>query len=86
LLFGYAMAEAGYRNLASWSTISAGFAAIALVWLLAGPTMFGGGLWLLASQGRSRPPLWVGGIAALLAGTSLVAGVLTYVVPCSGPS
>jgi hypothetical protein len=47
--------------------------------------MFIAGLWVLASRGRHRMPLWMGGLSAVLAGAVLVVGVLTYVVPCSGP-
>jgi len=86
LLFGYAISESAYQTLSKWSSIGAAYAAVGILWLLAGPTMFGAGLWLLGSLGRHRTPLWLGGAAGVLAGASLVVGVLTYVVPCSGPS
>jgi len=85
LLFGYAISESAYQTLSKWSSISAAYAAVGILWLLAGPSMFGAGLWLLGSLGRHRIPLWLGGAAGILAGVSLVVGVITYVVPCSGP-
>jgi hypothetical protein len=86
LLFGYAITSSGYRVLDSWTTIGSGFAAYGLLWIVAGPAMLAGGLWVFGSLGRNRIPLWIGGVAALLSGSSLIAGVLTYVIPCSGPS
>ncbi len=86
LLFGYLIATAGYRGIRQWSSISPGYAAYSLLWVVAGPAMVVAGLWVLASIGRHRIPLWIGGTAAVLSGSSLVAGVLTYVIPCSGPS
>jgi hypothetical protein len=86
LFFGYAISEAGYRVLSKWSSIGTAYAAVGALWVLAGPAMFGAGLWLLGSLGRHRIPLWLGAAAGILAGGSLVVGVLTYVVPCSGPS
>ncbi len=86
LLFGYLIAAAGYQTLRKWPSISAAYAACGLLWIVAGPAMLAGGLWVLGSLGRSQVPLWIGGIAALLSGGSLIAGVLTYVIPCSGPS
>jgi hypothetical protein len=86
LLFGYAISESGYQVLRRWSSIGTAYAAVGSLWLLTGPAMFVAGLWLLGSLGRHRIPFWLGGAAGILAGASLVVGVLTYVVPCSGPS
>ena len=86
LLFGYLLAVAGYQSLRLWSSISAAYAACGVLWLVAGPTMLAGGVWVLGSFGRNRVPFRIGGIAALLSGVSLIAGVLSYVIPCSGPS
>jgi membrane protease YdiL (CAAX protease family) len=86
LFFGYAISRAGFQVLLKWSSIGAAYAAVGALWSLAGPVMFGAGLWVLGSLGRHRMPLWLGGTAGVLAGAALVVGVLTYVVPCSGPS
>ena len=69
-----------------WSVISAAYAACGVAWIVGGVAMTGGGLGVLGSLGTRRTPLWVGALGSVLAGASLVIGVLTGVVPCSGPS
>ncbi len=87
IAFGYLISSSGYRIIQlEWHSIGTAFAACAVTWLLAGIIMVGAGLWVLGSIGRHRFPLGLGGTAAFLGGASLVAGVLTRVVPCSGPS
>ena len=86
VFFGYTLSVAGLQTVRQWSYISVAYAACGVTWLVAGPAMFVAGLWVLGSLGRHRIPLWVGGAAAVLSGAVLVAGVLTYVIPCSGPS
>jgi hypothetical protein len=86
IFFGYVVSHAGYQILREWRSIGAAYAACGVLWILAGPAMLVAGLWVLASLGRHRIPLWLGGTAAVAAGAVLVAGVLTHVVPCSGPS
>jgi hypothetical protein len=86
LLFGILIAAEGQRIVGKWSSIGGLYAVCGLLWLAAGPTMLVSGLWVLASLGRNRIPLWIGGTAAVLSGGLLIAGVLTYVVPCSGPA
>jgi len=86
VLFGFLIATAGYQSLRNWASISVGYAAFGVLWVVVGPVMLAGGLWVLGSLGRNQIPLWIGGAAALLSGGSLIAGVVTYVVPCSGPS
>ena len=83
--FGYLVAVSGFRTVGSWSSISAAFAAYGVFWIVAGPSMIASGAWVLASLGRNRMALGISGTTAILAGASLIAGVLTYVVPCSGP-
>lgn len=85
MFFGYSIAASGFRTVAQRSAISAGFAAYGWLWIVAGPAMFAAGAWMLAGRGRSRAPFWMGGMAALAMGGSLIAGVLSYVIPCSGP-
>ncbi len=86
LLFGYAISVAGYRVLREWNSIGPAYAGIGILWLIAGPAMFGAGLWLLGSLGRYRIPFQIAGYAAAIAGIILIVGVLSYIVPCSGPS
>lgn len=85
LLFGYGVAAVGYDALQKWPYTSLEFAALGLLWLIVGPSMLAGGLWALGSLGRARIPFWISGGGAMLAGGSLIAGVLSYAIPCSGP-
>lgn len=85
LLFSFVLGQAGYRILGLWPSISILYAACAAVWLLAAPILAVCGLWNLVALGRNRIPLRLGGGAAVAAGFVLVAGVLTYVIPCAGP-
>lgn len=83
--FGFVILNGGYGILRQWPQIGLTYAACGVLWLAAGAAMILTGLWLLAA-GRRSVALWAGGAAAVLAGGSVVAGVLTYVIPCSGPS
>jgi hypothetical protein len=83
---GYEISGAGYRVLRQWSSIGTAFAGIGVLWLFAGPAMLLAALWVLASLGRHRIPFRVAGCAAVVAALALVLGVLSNIVPCSGPS
>ena len=85
IFFGFLISQAGYSTLREWRAIGAAYAACGALWVLSGPAMFVGGLWVLTSLGRRPAPLWVAGAASVVAGGVLVVGVLTHVVPCSGP-
>jgi hypothetical protein len=86
VFFGVLVLGAGRQTLGHWASIGAAYAACGVIWSLAGPAMVLAGLWSLGSLGRHRIPVWIGSAAAVVAGAVLVAGVLTYVIPCSGPS
>lgn len=86
IFFGFLISRAGYSTLREWRAIGAAYAACGVLWILSGPAMFAGGAWVLASLGRRAAPLWMAGAASVVAGGVLVAGVLTYVIPCSGPT
>ncbi len=86
VLFGYVISGAGYRVLREWNSVGPAYAGIGILWLLAGPAMFGAGLWILGSLGRYRIPFRIAGYASAIAGIVLISGVLSYIVPCSGPS
>ncbi len=86
LLFGFLITRGGYNVISRWREIGAAYAAIAVLWAIAGPVMVAAAVGILASSGKHRLPLWAGGAAAVFSGASLIAGVLTYVIPCSGPS
>ena len=86
IFLGYAISAAGYRVIRSWSSIDAAYAEIGILWLIAGPAILGAALWILASLGRQRIPFCVVGYAAVVAAVVLIFGVLSNIVPCSGPS
>ncbi len=84
--FGYAISLFGYRVLRDWHSIGPAYAGIGILWLCTGPAMLVAGLWMLGTLGRHRIPFLITGYAAAAAGIVLIVGVLTFVVPCSGPS
>lgn len=86
IFFGFLVSTAGYSRLREWPFIHAGLATCGALWALAGPTMFVAGWWVLLSFGRRSTPLWLAGTASIVAGGTLLVGVLTHVVPCGGPS
>jgi len=83
---GFRILRDGQRVLEQWSMVSAAYAGYGLAWIIAGAAMIVGGLWAVGSTGMNRVALWTGSLGSVLAGASLMIGVLTYVVPCSGPS
>ena len=86
IFFGFLISRGAYMTLREWSSIGAGYSACGVLWALAGPAMFVAGLWVLLTLGRRATPLWLAGAGSIVAGGALVVGVLTHVVPCSGPS
>jgi len=86
IFFGFLISRVAYMTLREWSSIGAGYSTFAVLWALAGPIMLAAGCWVLLTLGRRSTPLWLAGAASILAGGALVVGVLTHVVPCSGPS
>jgi hypothetical protein len=86
IFFGFLISKVGYTTLREWSSIGAGYSACGVPWALAGPTMFVAGCWVLLTLGRRATPLWLAGAGSIVAGGAVVVGVLTHVVPCSGPS
>jgi len=86
LMFGFVVLFAGRDTVREWTSIGSALRACGLLWILAGAVMIVTGLWVLGSLGRHRIPLLVGGAATALAGMVLLVGVLTYVIPCSGPT
>jgi hypothetical protein len=85
-VLGFSILNSGRGVVDKWSQISAAYAACGVLWIICGALMSVGGLWVLASFGTHRLPLWLGAIGSVVAGASVVIGVLTSVVPCSGPS
>ncbi len=86
LLFGVLVSLGGFRVASQWRAISPAYAAVGVLWAAAGFVMLACAVGAFASGGRHRVALWAGGAGAGAAGLSLIIGVLTYVVPCAGPS
>jgi len=86
LFFGYVVSRGGYRVLGQWQQISAPYAAFGVIWVAAGPVMLAAAVGIFLSRGRHSVPIWAGSISAVCAGATLIAGVLSFVVPCAGPS
>lgn len=85
-LLGFLIFQSGLQVVMQWSAITALYALCGAIWVFGGAAMMIGGVWGVASLGRRRVPLLMGGLGSVVAGASLIIGVLTYVVPCSGPS
>ncbi len=86
LCFGAIISLGGFRIASQWKAISPIYAGIGVLWAAAGIVMLACAAGVFATGGRHRLGLWAGGAGAGVAGLSLIIGVLTYVVPCSGPS
>lgn len=86
LLFGAIYGRSGYALLGEWSAISRALAACAVLFVVCGVVMVACGVWLLVKKGDSARPLWIGGAATALCGIVILAGVLSNVIPCAGPS
>jgi len=85
LLFGAMYARTGYSMLGEWAAISRALALCAVLFVTCGAVMAGCGVWLLVRTENARP-LWIGGTATALCGFVILAGVLSNVIPCAGPS
>ncbi len=86
LMFGIFPAVGGYQILREWAAEGTPLLVSAVVLLLSGATMLLSAVWLLASLGRRRFPLWSAGVASLLAGGVFAVATISDVLPCSGPT
>jgi hypothetical protein len=86
LLFGAIYGRSGYALLGEWSAISRALAACAVLLVVCSAVMVACGILLLVKKSSSAQPLWIGGAATTLCGIVILAGVLSNVIPCAGPS
>ena len=86
LFFGCFMFLFGYFGLSEWRSERAALIACGVVWILTGPTVFGSGLWLFGSLGRSSLALRVGGTAVAASGTVLAMAAAAEVLQCTAPA
>ncbi len=85
-LLGLMVLRDGLAAVRLWSAISVAFAVCGVIWIATGVAMMLCGLWTAALPWRLRIPRWIGGAAGALAGATVLVGVFTYVIPCSGPA
>lgn len=85
LLYGVVPLLFAYVILREWAAERTALIICGVLFLVSGTTMLLSALWLFASLGRQRSPLWAGGAASLASAAVLVAATLTDVLPCSGP-
>ena len=85
-LLGYMVFNNGLAAARLWSAIGAAFAACGVIWIVTGIAMMLCGSWSAASRWWRRIPMWIGGAAGAIAGATTLIGVVTYVIPCSGPT
>jgi hypothetical protein len=85
LLYGLVPVNVGCMVLREWTALSAPLVVFGVLFLVGGTVMISSALWLFVTVGRSRLPLWIGGIASLLNAGIFTAVTLTDVLPCSGP-
>lgn len=85
LLYGLGIVIAGWMVLREWAALSSLLVVFGVVFLVGGTAMVSSALWLFVAVGRSRVPLWIGGIASILNAGIFALVTLTGVLPCSGP-
>ena len=86
LFFGILMFLGGWLDFSDWKSESAALIALDLGFLATGLTTVVAALWILASLGRKALPVRIAALSAIAAGTLMLAGTLSYVLPCSGPA
>ncbi len=85
LLFGFPMVLGGYQILREWKSESAALIVTGALILLCGAVMMASLIWVLATLGRNRIPLWLGGLSSLVCGAVVLTSLLRHGLPCSGP-
>jgi hypothetical protein len=86
LLFGLLMVAGGYQIVREWASESNALILTGVLISICGTTMIFSAIWLLATLGRSRFPLWTGGFASLICAAVVSISTLCHVLPCSGPA
>ncbi len=69
-----------------WGAIGHVLAFVDVLMLLCGSIMIVTAIWLFITLGRKGIALWMGGTAAALAGSAVVVGTVSKVIPCGGPA
>ena len=85
-MIGIGVFSNGVWTIGHWQNISAAYVACGSVTVVAGIAMIAAGFWAAISSGRDSLPLWIGGGATVVYSLVTIAGTLTNVIPCVGPS
>jgi hypothetical protein len=85
LLYGVVPAVIGVVILREWEAFSVAVIVFAVLFFLGGMVMLSSLLWLSGTVGRSRRPLWAGGIASIFNAIIFASVTVTDILPCSGP-
>jgi lysylphosphatidylglycerol synthetase-like protein (DUF2156 family) len=87
LLLGAVLLVSGtYSNFKHWQSLSGSFRAVNILLVAGIAGLALGAALLLIGEGWRRRGLLTGGAAAALIGATIMWGVLSGVIPCSGPS
>ena len=85
LICSFIIWSASRNILSEWQSVRAAYAAVGVLWAASAVVMLVCGVWLVVAKQRALP-LWIGSSAIIVAGTVLIVGILTSVIPCSGPA
>ena len=86
LLGALLLAPGTYSNFKHWQSLSGSFRAVNILFVAGMAGLVLGAAFLIAGEGWRRRALLTGGAAAALIGVTVMWGVLSGVIPCSGPS
>ena len=86
LLGAFLLVPGTYQSLERWQTLSNSFRAVNILLVAGIAGLVLGAALLLSGEGWRRRGLLTGGAAAALIGATIMWGVLSGVIPCSGPS
>ncbi len=83
ILLGLLAVWGGIGRIPQWAALATGAQAAYAIFLLAGAALAAAGVWLLLAPKRGSA--WTGAAAAAALGATVLIGVTTGAIPCSGP-
>ncbi len=87
MMVGVVIGASGVLNTAQrWSFISGRYRVATVLLAFGVLALLAGAVALLASANLARTALFTGAVGGVLIGTTVMWGVLSGVIPCSGPS
>jgi len=85
LLFGVGGMGIGWSRVADWEFLGAGTQVTYALFLCAGLALLLAAGWVIYTKGLAKTAWWIGTVAGVVFGVSLLIGVMIGTVPCSGP-